>query len=127
MSAKLTPLFRSAVPDAFSNMTAMSEIASDCRIGPKDDPTKLKSNAFSGVTAVADFCAHSHRDSNNMDGGLTMVVTLLKPENRAFGSVPSDEQLHVLPHYMPDHTDEFDNAEEQERKVRDGALEKLTK
>lgn len=57
----------------------------------------------------------------------TQVVTLLKPENRAFGVLPSDEQLHVLPHYMPDNTDEFDNAEEQERKVREGALVRLTK
>lgn len=69
MSTLLSPLFRATVPHAYDNMTAMEDLATECRIGQKDK----KGNAFSGVTAVADFCAHSHRDSNNMDGGLTMV------------------------------------------------------
>ena len=55
------------------------------------------------------------------------MVTLLKPEDRPFGVIASDEQLHVLPHYMPDETDEFGNREEQEKKVREGAILKLTK
>ena len=77
LSTHLSPLFRSTVPHAFTNMTAMSAVAEECRIGSKD-PEKKGNNAFSGVTAVADFCAHSHRDSNNMDGGLTMVSWRLK-------------------------------------------------
>ena len=68
----LSPLFRSTVPDAFDNMTATDDLAQECRIGQKDK----KGNAFSGVTAVTDFCAHSHRDNNNMDGGLTMVIII---------------------------------------------------
>ena len=73
-----------------------------------------------GETCFWDFCAHSHRDTNNMFGGCTGIVTLLKPENRDFRQKPDDEQLHVLPHYRPDDTDEFGNVEGQQAKMQSG-------
>ena len=62
-----------------------------------------------------------------MVGGLTAVVTLCKPENRILGVKPEDEQLHVLSHYAPDKTDEFDSFEGQNYKVRNGEVEHLEK
>jgi hypothetical protein len=66
-------------------------MASDCRIGLQ--PGK----PFGGVTVVNTFCAHSHRDMNNMKGGVTVVLTLIKPDNRDTNK-PVDEQFHCLPH-----------------------------
>ena len=40
--------------------------------------------------------------TQNMNAGCTVIVTLTKKENRALGARPSDEQLHVLPHYVLD-------------------------
>ena len=37
---------------------------------------------FSGFICVCDFSAHSHKDTINMMGGATAVVTLLEPEDR---------------------------------------------
>ena len=62
-----------------------------------------------------------------MVGGLTAVVTLCKPENRILGVKPEDEQLHVLSHYAPDKTDEFDSVDGQNYKVRKGEVEHLEK
>ena len=56
---------------------------------------------FSGFTCVCDFCAHAHKDTNNMVGGATAVVTLLRPEDRE-GDQSEDQQYHVLPLYVPD-------------------------
>jgi hypothetical protein len=80
---------------------------------------------YSGVTAVMDFCAHAHRDTSNVLGGATAIVTLTRPEIRGRGiaagaadSVPKpavstasevevvpaallEEQFHVLPLYVP--------------------------
>ena len=66
---------------------------SECRIGFENG------RPFSGVTCVSDFSAHHHKDSSNMYGGSTVVLSLLKPENRGFGTSATDEQFHVLPNY----------------------------
>ena len=106
-------------PDAFHNMTAFEEEGHHCRIG--HNPGR----PFAGVAAVSDFCAHAHKDVNNMISGCTVILTLTKPENRIIGKKPEDEQLHVLPHYMVDDTDEYGSVEGQKRKVSQGKLEVL--
>ena len=130
MATGLSQPFEVIAPDAYKNMTACSEMAKDCRIGFNKnefgDP-KPSVRPFSGVTCVSDFCAHAHRDSTNMVGGCTAVVTLTKPENRGWGAEVDDEQYHVLPHYSPDGTDEYGNRFEFKRRVEEGALEVLEK
>ncbi len=53
------------------------------------------------------------------------VVTLLKSENREFGSVRTDRQLHVLPNYRVSEFDELGTREGQTEKIRSGAVEIL--
>ena len=124
LSDDISPLYAQVAPDSFANMTAFEPEANDCRIGynraglPKGQP-------FSGVTAVSDFCAHAHKDENNMRGGCTAIVTLTKPENRKLDEKPHDEQLHVLPHYASDKTDEFGSREGHMKKLESGQLEEL--
>ena len=125
MTDQVGSLFKQIVPNAFDNMTCRGGQAGACRIGDAEKPGNEL--PFSGVTTVSDFCAHSHRDVNNMDGGLTAVVTLLRPENRILGVKPEDEQFHVLPHYAPDFTDEFDSFDGQNYKVMTGQVEILNK
>ena len=84
-------ILKKAAPIAHSNMVKDSEIAIQCRIG-KGEPSN---RPFCGVTAVCDFCAHSHTDFRNADGGATVGLTL-KNEER-----PNDVQLHVLTMYRP--------------------------
>jgi hypothetical protein len=55
---------------------------------------------------------------------MLQVVSLTK--HRAL-SKPDDEQLHVLPLYVMDDTDEFGSKEGQDAKVKSGAVETLTK
>ena len=91
-----------------------------CRIGTKPG------RPFAGITAVNDFCAHAHRDVNNLKNGTTAIITLLKPEHRDVRK-PDDEQLHVLPHYAIDTTDEFGSRIAQAEKVKSGILDIINK
>jgi len=111
----VTPSFEKLAPDCYNNMCLFEEVAGGCRIGTKPG------RPFSGITTVCDFCAHSHKDNNNMIGGCTVVVTLTRPENRTSAKV-EDEQFHVLPQYIPDAT-----PEEVQEKVASGGLEVLNK
>jgi hypothetical protein len=60
-----------------------------------------------------------------MQDGCTVQVTLLKP--RPYGMASDDEQLHVLPLYVMDTTDEFDSEEGQKKKHETGAVQVLDK
>ena len=115
LSNSVASIFKMIAPSCYQNMTLFSDVASDCRIGSSSD------QPFSGVTAVSDFCAHSHRDTNNMVGGCTVVVSLTRPENRDVER-PEEEQFHILPLYQPDVT-----REEMEEKQETGGLEVLDK
>ena len=121
----ISPLYEKVAPKSYKNMTAFSSVASDCRIGYGKNGLRREGMPFSGVTTVCDFCAHSHRDTTNMNGGATVIVTLLKPENRGLSAKPDDEQLHVLPHYAPDDTDEFGRSLSDPARLEGGALQVL--
>lgn len=68
----LSYLLEKLAPKAFKNLTAFSSEARMCRIGKRQDLLR----PFSGVTAVLDFCAHPHKDRNDLPGGCTMVCSL---------------------------------------------------
>lgn len=75
-----------------------------------------------------DFCAHAHRDLHNMQDGCTVQVGLLKPKLHGMhNSPPDDEQLHILPLYVMDTTDEFDSEDSQLEKHKTGAVQILEK
>ena len=116
LSDCVTPAFATLAPDCYNNMCLFENVAEGCRIGNKEF-----GRPFSGITMVCDYCAHSHKDTNNMVGGCTVVLTLTKQENRS-ERYPEDEQFHVLPQYVPDVSE---NDLKQE--VDAGGLEVLTK
>lgn len=116
----LSPLYKTIAPKAYDNQVQYEVEAPDCRLGLKHG------KPFSGVTCCLDFCAHTHRDLHNMQDGCTVQATLLRP--RPYGMMaPEDEQLHVLPLYVMDTTDEFDSEEGQKKKHETGAVTVLEK
>ena len=70
---------------------------------------------------MRDFCAHAHKDKNNVLGGATAIVTVLRKEERDVDHM-EDQQLHVLPLYVPDCS-----QDELDKHVADGGLAILEK
>lgn len=117
----LSPLYVNVAPKAYENQCKYEQEAPDCRLGLK------QGKPFSGVTTCIDFCAHSHRDLHNMQDGCTVQVGLLRQRGPGVSGAAEDEQLHVLPLYTMDTTDEFGSAEAQTEKNKTGAVQVLEK
>lgn len=117
----LSPLYINVAPKAYENQCKYEPEAPDCRLGLK------QGKPFSGVTTCIDFCAHSHRDLHNMQDGCTVQVGLLRQRGPGVTAAAEDEQLHVLPLYTMDTTDEFGSAEAQSEKNKTGAVQVLEK
>ncbi|CAM6054862.1 unnamed protein product [Sphagnum tenellum] len=75
-------------------------------VGSPRLPTSARRRAEAGGDHL-DQRVHGHESTGGGRpfSGVT-VLTLSKPGNRRFGVDPDDEQLHVLPHYAADETDE---------------------
>ena len=72
----ITPVYAKLAPESFKNMALFDNVAPDCRIGTPGNAI------FSGFTCICDFCAHAHKDNNNVVGGATAVVMVLRQEDR---------------------------------------------
>ncbi|XP_064458081.1 methylcytosine dioxygenase TET-like isoform X2 [Ornithodoros turicata] len=118
LATEMAPLYLKVAPESFRNQVEFESEGLSCRLGLK------RGRPFSGVTACLDFCAHAHKDLHNMNNGCTVVVTLTKYRQN---EKPDDEQLHVLPLYILDPTDENGKKDGIDEKVRNGALEILKK
>ena len=68
----------------------MSDPLNDCFLGTDNIPKVIKA-----VTVACDYCAHPHVDANNVLGGYTVVLSLLKPDG-------VDKSFHVLLDYLPE-------------------------
>lgn len=99
LASIIGPIYKVMAPDAYQNHLRGDPINdNDCRIGWGSE------KPFSGVTACLDFCSHNHRDTNNMTGGATVILTLKKPLS---GQVSlsngctniNNDQYHILPGY----------------------------
>ncbi|XP_071954010.1 uncharacterized protein [Antedon mediterranea] len=120
LATYLSPMYKQMAPASYEHQVHFEKEGNECRIGYGT------SRPFGGVTTCMDFCAHAHRDQQNMNNGCTVVVTLTKEEVRNIKPDPGDEQLHVLPLYYLDSTDEHGDPEGQRAKVQSGAIEVLT-
>jgi methylcytosine dioxygenase len=60
LTNRVASVYAELAPDSHANMCLFEELAGDCRIGAGSN------RPFSGITTVCDFCAHSHKDTNNM-------------------------------------------------------------
>lgn len=151
LATMLSPLYKTIAPKAYDNQCKYENEAPDCRLGLKpgkpfsgkyqkqekikqhklfvdrllNEMLKMEPLYSVGVTTCMDFCAHAHRDLHNMQDGCTVQVGLLKPKPP--GMPPDDEQLHILPLYIMDTTDEFDSTEAQKEKNKSGAVQVLEK
>jgi hypothetical protein len=72
LEAVVSPECQRLVPDAFKNLTAHDETAADCRLGRRSGN---RPRPFAAGSAVMDFCAHPHRDTQNLVNGCTAVTS----------------------------------------------------